>query len=189
MPQILGIILAIAIVFKKKGLLRSQAAGTAGEGVKYLKSPLWWLGMSTYAFVEAIVVTPLGALSVVVCAILSAIFLKERLNLLGWLGCGLCILGATVIALNAPQEDTVGQILDFQKLFVSIIFLVYVGIILVASLLIIFVLAPRYGKINMLWYILVCSMIGGISVSVTTGLGAAIVTTVGGDNQVSAELQ
>lgn len=36
----------------------------------------------------------------------------------------------------------------------------------------------------MLWYILVCSMIGGISVSVTTGLGSAIVTTAMGDNQV-----
>lgn len=36
----------------------------------------------------------------------------------------------------------------------------------------------------MLWYIMVCSMIGGISVSVTTGLGAAIVTSVQGDNQV-----
>lgn len=37
----------------------------------------------------------------------------------------------------------------------------------------------------MLWYIFVCSMIGGISVSVTTGLGAAIVQTALGDNQVS----
>ena len=36
----------------------------------------------------------------------------------------------------------------------------------------------------MLWYIMVCSMIGGISVSVTTGLGAAIVTSAQGDNQV-----
>ena len=35
----------------------------------------------------------------------------------------------------------------------------------------------------MLWYIMVCSMIGGISVSVTTGLGSAIVTTAMGDNQ------
>ena len=35
----------------------------------------------------------------------------------------------------------------------------------------------------MLWYLLVCSMIGGISVSVTTGLGSAIVTTARGDNQ------
>jgi magnesium transporter len=34
----------------------------------------------------------------------------------------------------------------------------------------------------MLWYIAVCSMIGGLSV--TTGLGAAIVMTVMGDNQV-----
>ena len=37
----------------------------------------------------------------------------------------------------------------------------------------------------MLWYIFVCSMIGGISVSVTSGLGAAIVTTAQGSNQVS----
>ncbi|KAJ7257739.1 magnesium transporter [Mycena rebaudengoi] len=200
--QILGVILAVAsglligssFVFKKKGLLRSQAGSTAGEGVEYLKSPLWWLGMSmmilgelcnfaAYAFVEAIVVTPLGALSVVVCTILSSIFLKEKLTFIGWLGCGLCILGATVIALNAPKEATVGKILEFQKLFLSIIFLVYVGVLLIATLVIIFVLAPRYGKKNMLWYIMVCSMIGGISVSVTTGLGAAIVTTVSGDNQ------
>lgn len=44
--------------------------------------------------------------------------------------------------------------------------------------------AYRYGKKSMLWYIMVCSMIGGISVSVTTGLGSAIVTTAMGDNQV-----
>jgi hypothetical protein len=36
----------------------------------------------------------------------------------------------------------------------------------------------------MIWYLLVCSMIGGLSVSVTTGLGSAIVTSVMGDNQV-----
>lgn len=44
----------------------------------------------------------------------------------------------------------------------------------------------RYGKKSMLWYIFVCSMIGGISVSVTTGLGASIVTTFMGRNQVSS---
>jgi hypothetical protein len=37
----------------------------------------------------------------------------------------------------------------------------------------------------MLWYITVCSTIGGISVSVTTGLGAAIVMTAMGVNQAS----
>lgn len=44
--QVVGIILAIvsgcligsSFVFKKKGLLRAQAGGEAGEGVAYLKS-------------------------------------------------------------------------------------------------------------------------------------------------------
>ncbi|KAJ7252149.1 magnesium transporter NIPA-domain-containing protein [Mycena haematopus] len=200
--KIVGIVLAItsglligsSFVFKKKGLLRAQAGHTAGEGVAYLKSPLWWLGMTmmimgelcnfaAYAFVEAIVVTPLGALSVVICAILSSIFLKETLTFFGWLGCTLAILGSVIIALNGPSEASVGQILDFQKLFLSVGFLIYAGILITAALVIIFYAAPRWGKKSMLWYIFVCSMIGGISVSVTTGLGAAIVTTVAGDNQ------
>ena len=36
----------------------------------------------------------------------------------------------------------------------------------------------------MLWYITVCSLIGGLSVSCTTGLGSAIVTTAMGDSQL-----
>ncbi|KII92725.1 hypothetical protein PLICRDRAFT_37525 [Plicaturopsis crispa FD-325 SS-3] len=200
--KVVGIILAIAsglligssFVFKKKGLLRSQAGQVAGEGVAYLKSPLWWLGMTmmilgelcnfaAYAFIEALVVTPLGALSVVVCAILSSIFLQEKLTFFGWLGCALCIIGSVIIALNGPQEQTVGQITDFQKLFLSPGFLVYAGVLIAVSLSIVFYFGPKYGKKSMLWYIMVCSMIGGISVSVTTGLGAAIVTTASGDNQ------
>ncbi|KAF5346710.1 hypothetical protein D9756_010428 [Leucocoprinus leucothites] len=200
--KVVGIILAIvsglligsSFVFKKKGLLRSQAGGELGEGVAYLKSPLWWLGMimmiigelcnfAAYAFVEAIVVTPLGALSVVICAILSSLFLNEKLSVFGWMGCVLCILGSTIIALNGPKEESIGQIREFQKLFLAPGFLAYAGTLFAISLVIIFYFAPKYGKKNMLWYIAVCSMIGGISVSVTTGLGAAIVTTARGDNQ------
>ncbi|KAK0448652.1 magnesium transporter NIPA-domain-containing protein [Armillaria borealis] len=56
-----------------------------------------------YAFIEAIVVTPLGALSVVICAILSSIFLKETLTIFGWLGCALCIVRNTYLQrLNHP---------------------------------------------------------------------------------------
>jgi len=42
----------------------------------------------------------------------------------------------------------------------------------------------RYGKQHMLWYISVCSVIGGLSVSCTQGLGSAIVATAMGHNQV-----
>ncbi|KZV93441.1 DUF803-domain-containing protein [Exidia glandulosa HHB12029] len=198
--KVVGIILAVvsgfligsSFVFKKKGLLRSGGATEGGVG--YLKSPLWWTGMTmmilgeicnfaAYAFVEALVVTPLGALSVVICAILSSIFLKETLSFFGWLGCALCIFGSTIIALNSPPEATVGQIVEFQKLFLAPGFLGWTGFLIAASLTVMFYFGPRYGKNSMMWYIAVCSMIGGLSVSVTTGLGAAIVTTALGDNQ------
>ncbi|KAI0246463.1 magnesium transporter NIPA-domain-containing protein [Lactifluus subvellereus] len=189
-----GVLIGSSFVFKKKGLLRSQAGHTAGEGVAYLKSVLWWTGMimmilgelcnfAAYAFVEALVVTPLGALSVVISAILSSIFLNEKLTFFGWLGCALSIIGSTIIALNGPQEASVGQILEFQHLFLSPLFVVFATLLILGSLTIIFYFGPKYGSQNMIWYILVCSLIGGLSVSVTTGLGAAIVTSVMGDNQ------
>lgn len=138
---------------------------------------------AAYAFVEAIVVTPLGALSVVVCAILSSFFLNEKLTFFGWLGCTLCILGSVIIALNGPKEQSIGKIKVFQKMFLAPGFLAYSSVLFAASFTIIFYFGPKYGKKYMIWYILVCSMIGGISVSVTTGLGAAIVQTAFGDNQ------
>ncbi|KAI0699575.1 magnesium transporter NIPA-domain-containing protein [Cytidiella melzeri] len=198
--KVVGIILAIAsgvligtsFVFKKKGLMASQTS--AGEGVNYLKSWLWWTGMimmimgelcnfAAYAFVEAIVVTPMGALSVVISAILSSLFLQEKLSLFGWLGCSLCIIGSVVIALNGPSEQSIGEIVQFQHMFLAPGFIVWISVLIASALAIIFYFGPKYGKKNLLWYIMVCSMIGGISVSVTTGLGAAIVTTAQGDNQ------
>ena len=62
----------------KKGL--NDAAdkhGFEGDGFAYLKTPIWWVGITSlilgelanfaaYAFAPAIVVTPLGALSIIV---------------------------------------------------------------------------------------------------------------------------
>ncbi|KAI9571638.1 magnesium transporter NIPA-domain-containing protein [Boletus coccyginus] len=200
--KVVGIILAVvsgfligsSFVFKKKGLLRSQAGHVAGEGVAYLKSPLWWTGMTmmilgeicnftAYAFVEALVVTPMGALSVVISAILSSWLLKEKLTFFGWLGCALCILGSVIIALNGPQTQTPSLISDFEAMFIAPGFLAYISVLIAIALSIIIYFGPKYGKNNMIWYITVCSTIGGISVSVTTGLGAAIVTSIMGYNQ------
>jgi hypothetical protein len=55
-------------------------------------------------FAPASLVTPLGALSVIVAAILSSKFLNEKLNLLGKLGCFLCIIGSTIIVIHSPKE-------------------------------------------------------------------------------------
>lgn len=191
-----GVLIGSSFVFKKKGLLAAQKKYNteAGESLAYLKSPMWWCGMTlmivgevlnlvAYAVTSAVLVTPLGALSVVVSAILSSIFLKERLTLFGKVGCFLCIVGSTVIALNGPEQHAAGEIQEFQKMFLSVGFLVWGSLCIVASLLIIFFVAPRYGKRYMLVYITVCSLIGGLSVSTISGVGSAVVLTIQGVNQ------
>jgi drug/metabolite transporter (DMT)-like permease len=191
------VLIGSSFVFKKKGLLSAQKKyqTTAGEGYSYLKSPLWWTGMMimiigevfnfvAYAFAPAVLVTPFGALSVVLCAILSSIFLKERLTLFGKVGCFLCVIGSVIIALNGPSDESSGSIVEFRKLFLSVGFLIWLGICVVASLVLIFWAAPRYGKKNMMVYVIICSLLGGLSVSTTSGLGSAILLSIRGDMQL-----
>ena len=71
---------------------------------------------AAYAFAPAVLVTPLGALSVLTGTILGAYFLKERLGTLGKLGCALCLVGSVLIVVNAPPDkevETVNEILHF----------------------------------------------------------------------------
>lgn len=140
--------------------------------------------------------TPMGALSVVVAAILSHFLLKETLTFFvslsplppasrglteqGWIGCTLCIMGATILALNAPEQQSVTTIAAFEKMFLAPGFLVWGSLCIAVSLVIVFYVAPRWGKKNMMPYISICSLIGGISVSCTQGLGSSIVTSIQG---------
>lgn len=191
-----GLFIGVSFVLKKHGLLKANAKYNeeAGEGYGYLKNVWWWTGMTlmiigeicnfvAYAFVDAILVTPLGALSVVICTILSAIFLKERLSFVGKVGCFMCIIGSVVIVLNAPEQSAVSKIQDMQRLVLAPGFLVYGGVIIVGCLFVIFWVGPRYGKKSMMVYLTVCSLIGGLSVVATQGLGAAVVAQANGTPQ------
>lgn len=62
--------------------------------------------------------------------------------------------------------------------FLSLGFLVYAGLAVCISLFLVFYCGPRWGKKNMLVYIVVCSLIGSISVVFTQGLGSAIVHSI-----------
>ncbi|KAJ5088083.1 hypothetical protein N7456_011699 [Penicillium angulare] len=191
-----GVFIGISFVLKKVGLLRANVKYNeeAGEGYGYLKNFFWWTGMTlmiigeicnfvAYAFVDAILVTPLGALSVVITTILSAIFLKERLSFVGKVGCFCCIIGSVVIAMNAPQQSSVSNIQEMQHYVISPGFLTYTGIIIVGAIFTALWVGPRYGKKSMFVYISICSMVGGLSVVATQGLGSAIIAWIGGDPQ------
>ncbi|GAA6051456.1 hypothetical protein JCM3770_004541 [Rhodotorula araucariae] len=186
-----GLLIGASFIFKKKGLLAAQkkAGGVAGEGHPYLKSWLWWTGMIimiigevcnlvAYSFVDAILVTPMGSLAVVTSGVLAHFILKEKLSTFGWLGSVLCILGSIIIAMNGPSEHGSTDIRQFEKLFVSPGFLVWGGVCLAAAAAMVFFVAPRYGKKNMLVYIVICSLLGGLSVACTSGLGGAILSSI-----------
>ncbi|XP_007889294.1 magnesium transporter NIPA2 [Callorhinchus milii] len=191
-----GLVLAISssifiggsFILKKKGLLRLAKKGSmrAGQGGHaYLKEWLWWAGLlsmgageaanfAAYAFAPATLVTPLGALSVLVSAVLSSYFLNERLNLHGKLGCFLSVVGSTVMVIHAPQEEEVETIHEMATKLKDPGFVVFATLIIIVSLILICVVGPRHGQTNILVYIAICSVIGALSVSCVKGLGIAI---------------
>jgi hypothetical protein len=145
-------------------------------------SPAPWKTNTTQAFTDAILVTPMGALSVVICAILSGIFLKERLSFVGKVGCFNCIVGSVIIALSAPEQSSVASIQDMKKWVIAPGFLSFAGVIIVACVIIALYFGPKYGKKSMMVYLTVCSLIGGLSVVATQGLGAAVVAQASGSH-------
>ncbi|KAF9885917.1 hypothetical protein FE257_012207 [Aspergillus nanangensis] len=178
----------------------SERHGFEGEGFGYLKSPIWWSGVITlavgeianfaaYAFAPAILVTPLGALSVLIGAVLGSYFLQERLGVLGKLGCAMCLLGSVVIVLHAPPDkpvETINEILGYAlqpgKCQTNR-FLLYCLAVAVFSTVMIYRVAPVYGKRNPLIFISICSTVGSVSVMSVKAFGIAVKLTLGGNNQ------
>ncbi|RVE74053.1 hypothetical protein OJAV_G00037580 [Oryzias javanicus] len=191
-----------SFILKKKGLLRLAKKGStrAGQGGHaYLKEWLWWAGLlsmgageaanfAAYAFAPATLVTPLGALSVLVSAVLSSYFLTERLNLHGKLGCMLSILGSTTMVIHAPQEEEISSLEHMSKKLVDPGFVVFATLVIIVALIFIFVVGPRHGQTNILVYITICSVIGALSVSCVKGLGIAIKEAIAGTNVVKNPL-
>ncbi|KIX07919.1 uncharacterized protein Z518_02573 [Rhinocladiella mackenziei CBS 650.93] len=184
-----------SFVITKKGL--NDAAdkhGFEGEGFAYLKTPLWWAGIASlivgevanfaaYAFAPAILVTPLGALSVLIGAVLGAYFLNEELGVLGKLGCAICLLGSVIIVLHAPPDqeiETVDQILGYA---IKPAFIIYCLAAIVFSTVMIYKVAPVYGKKSPLIFISICSTVGSISVMSVKAFGIALKLTFAGNNQ------
>jgi len=193
-----SVFIGSSFIIKKKGLIRARSTGHgAGDGgFAYLRESLWWIGMITmiggevanflaYAYAPAILVTPLGALSVLMSAILASIMLKEGLLMNGKVGCALCLVGSTIIVLNAPAEQDVTSVNEITlRIARNIPFQAYVSFVLVASVYLIWFVADKIGKKNILVYVTICSIVGSVSVIGVKALGIALRLTVSGNNQL-----
>ncbi|XP_011865089.1 PREDICTED: magnesium transporter NIPA2 [Vollenhovia emeryi] len=184
-----------SFIVKKVALIQLQKYGglrASSGGFGYLKKWIWWAGFlsmaigeaanfAAYAYAPASLVTPLGALSVLVSAVLASKYLNEKLNLLGKIGCLLCILGSTIIVLHSPKEEEVNS---FSELIVKIRepgYMLYVLIVIMCSLSIIFHFGPAYGQQNILVYVCLCSSVGSLTVTSCKVLGLALRKTISGE--------
>ncbi|KAI4966161.1 hypothetical protein ZWY2020_005825 [Hordeum vulgare] len=203
--NIKGLLLAVSsslfigasFIVKKKGLKKAGASGVrAGVGgYSYLLEPLWWIGLITmvvgeianfaaYAFAPAILVTPLGALSIIISAVLARIILREKLHTFGVLGCILCVVGSTTIVLHAPPEREIESVAEVWDLATEPAFLLYAAIVLAAAFVLIFHFVPKYGQTHIMVYIGICSLFGSLSVMSVKALGIALKLTFSGMNQL-----
>jgi hypothetical protein len=74
---------------------------------------------AAYAFAPAILVTPLGALSVLIGAVLGSYFLDEQLGVLGKIGCAICLIGSVIIVLHAPPDKEVASVDEVLNLAIQ----------------------------------------------------------------------
>lgn len=116
----------------------------------------------------------------------------------------MCLLGSVVIVLHAPPDkpvETIDQILEFvltsgsfpnnflsrKKKFTRdlrvIGFLFYCLAVAIFATVMIYRVAPVYGKKNPLIYISICSTVGSVSVMSVKAFGIALKLTLGGNNQ------
>ncbi|PHT97764.1 putative magnesium transporter NIPA5 [Capsicum chinense] len=190
-----SIFIGASFIVKKKGLKKAGASGVrAGVGgYSYLFEPLWLLTFSSiptvivgevanfaaYAFAPAILVTPLGALSIIISAVLAHIILRERLHTFGILGCALCVVGSITIVLHAPQERQIESVTEVWDLATEPAFLFYAALVITTSLVLIFHYLPQYGQTHIMFYIGVCSLVMSVK-----AIGIALKLTLSGMNQL-----
>jgi len=187
-----------SFIITKKGLNNAGDSGSAAykssDDLSYLQNPIWWAGMSTlvlgevanfaaYAFAPPILVTPLGALSVLIGAILASFFLKEELGHIGRIGCTLCILGSSIIVLHAPEDKEIQTVDEILHYALQPGFLMYCFTVAVFAVIMIYGVAPKYGRSNPIVYISICSLVGSVSVMAIKGFGIAVKLTFAGNNQ------
>lgn len=132
---------------------------------------------AAYAFAPAILVTPLGALSIIFSAVLAHFILNERLHMFGVVGCALCVVGSVDIVLHAPMERKIDSVSEIWQLATEPGFIVY-------SCLAVAVLGcSPYSQRKMLAYVAICSLFGSLTVISVKAVANALKLSFNGVNQ------
>ncbi|XP_013187347.1 magnesium transporter NIPA2 [Amyelois transitella] len=191
-----SVFIGSSFIIKKLALRKQISSGNiraSAGGYAYLKQWMWWLGLITmgvgeganllaYAFAPAALVTPLGALSVLVSAVLSSKFLDEKLNFLGKISCFLCIVGSVIIVIHSPKSEEIKTFKELTQKLTDYVFVTYVSIIIFMTIIIKLMFVPRFGNSNILVYLFICSAIGSLTVAFCKAVALGVKESIVGNN-------
>jgi len=166
---------------------------------------------AAFGFAAPTVVSPLGAVSVICNALLSALVLKETFHLRNLVGLMLTVIGSVVIVSYAPPAVEQLTVDTFVSLLTAPPGLIFFAAVLVA-LAVLFLLVPRYGSTVLMyaedgsncscpeWYLIcsshvtlligarvhlgLCSLLGSIMVVSTTAISKFLGQAISGDLSV-----
>ena len=163
---------------------------SSGGAVAYTDIPLWWAGMGlmvlgetgnflAYAYAPATLVAPLGAVTVVSNCIIAHYVLRERVCKRNMAGVVLAIIGAVFIVIYAPDSQKQLTMDLLEQYMMESSFIVFIlGIVL--AIVGLFLLDEEYKRKYVIFYVLICSLCGSLTVMCVKGVSTALVLTMNG---------
>uniref|UniRef100_A0A6U5A8C8 Magnesium transporter n=1 Tax=Hemiselmis andersenii TaxID=464988 RepID=A0A6U5A8C8_HEMAN len=162
------------------------------DGKSYLRIPTWWAGtllmilgeagnLVAYTLAKPSLISPLGAISVVVNVPVGWMVLGEKPSMRNMLGCMMSIVGGYgivwVVASGSVDRPTMTAA-EFEALLFQPAFMVFLAISFGESIDLIW-----SGRRTVMTYVMVCSLLGGVSVLSIKAVSSFVLLTLQGDNQ------
>ncbi|KAJ1620312.1 magnesium transporter NIPA-domain-containing protein [Pavlovales sp. CCMP2436] len=164
----------------------------------FTANPIWWFGLVgtvvgevgnflAFGFAGADIVTPLGAVAVVSNAVIACVFLGELFRIRDALGVLLTVLGSVLVVIKAPASEKELSVDLFIEYATNPIFVGYMCTVLALGLLI-WNFLPRLRERHPAYGLLLCSLLGTVTVLCSTALSNFIRVTVNGEQQFDSWL-
>ena len=155
-----------------------------GSHRSYLRSPLWWLGITlmvtgeagnflAYGFAPASIVSPLGVVAIVSNCLIAPLFLRERFRKRDFLGVVIAVGGTVTIVLSAQGSNPKLGPEEIWSLVKRWEFLVYLGVTC-AAILAFMVLSNRIGQRLIFIDLGLVGLFGGYTALSTKGIASLL---------------
>ncbi|ORZ16914.1 magnesium transporter NIPA-domain-containing protein [Absidia repens] len=154
---------------------------------EYLRSKLWWLGITlmilgevgnfvAYGFAPASTIAPLGTTTLVANVIMAPLMLKEVFRKRDFVGIILAVAGAAIVVLSSNEQETAlspDLIMEALMQTRSIIYFIVTG----AAIVTLTAISPWYGAESILVDLGLVAIYGGYTVLCTKSVASLLSLT------------